>query len=283
MGGRFSAFSFVDRITQVEPGVRARGSYHVPAQLAEFPAALVAEAVGQLAAWASMAQLDFRRRPVAGLARETRFLRDVKPGETLTLEADLESCTDDDVAYAGRATVGGAPVIVLEQCLGPMLPTEDFDAADALRRDYALLCREGAAADRFPGLPAFDIEPGASVPGERVTATLRVPRSAPFFEDHFPRRPVFPATLLLNSQIRLALALARQTLTPGTDGELAAARLLDVKVRAFIAPGQVLEIGAERLAPRSNAPDAWTARLSARAEGKPVATARVEIAERSRA
>lgn len=283
MGGRFSAFSFVDRITQVEPGLRVRGTYRVPARVARFPAALVAEAVGQLAAWASMAQLDFRRRPVAGLARETRFLREVKPGDTLALEADLESCSEDDVAYAGRASVDDRAVIVLEQCLGPMLPAEEFDAPEALRRDYALLCGSGAPAERFAGLPAFELVPGASLPGERIGATLRVPQAAPFFEDHFPRRPVFPATLLLDAQIHLALELARRTLVPGAGRELAAARVLDVKVRSFIAPGQLLELAAERVAPARDAADAWTAKLSARAAGKPVATARVEIAAREQA
>jgi len=276
MGGRFSAFSFVDRITQVEPGLRVRGTYRVPPRVAAFPAALVAEAVGQLAAWASMAQLDFRRRPVAGLARETRFLREVEPGDTLALEADLESCSADDVAYAGRASVDGIAVIVLEQCLGPMLPAEEFDAPEALRGDYALLCGSGAPAERFTGLPALDLMPGAAIPGQRVSATLQVPQAAPFFEDHFPRRPVFPATLLLDRQIRLALELARQTLKPGAGGTLAASRVLDVKVRSFIAPGQSLELAAEHVA----GADAWTAKLSARAAGKPVATARVEIAER---
>jgi len=279
MGGRFGAFSFVDRITQVEPGVRVRGTYHVPAQLPGFPAALVAEAVGQLAAWASMARLDFRRRPVAGLARETRFLREVRPGDTLELEADLDSCSEDDVAYAGGAMRKGEAVIELEQCLGPMLPAEEFDAPDALRADYALLCGAGARPDRFAGLPAFQLERGASVHGERISAKLQVPQSAPFFEDHFPRRPVFPATLLLDQQIRLALDLARETITSAGGGELAPARVLDVKVRAFIQPGQSLEISAEHVAGKNP----WTAKLSARANGRPVATARVEIAERSRA
>jgi len=192
------------------------------------------------------------------------------------LAADLESCTDDDVAYAGSATRDGEPVIALEQCLGPMLPAEDFDAPDDLRRDYALLCGAGATPDRFAGLPALHLERGASVPGERVSATLRVPQSAPFFEDHFPRRPVFPATLLLDRQIRLALELARESLAPAEGGELAAVRVLDVKVRSFIAPGQSLELVAERVAAAG-----WNAKLSARANGKPVATARVEIAARS--
>ena len=280
MGGRFSAFSFVDRITQVEPGVRVRGAYQVPAHVAGFPAALVAEAVGQLAAWAGMAALEFRRRPVAGLARETRFLREVAPGDTLALEAELESCTEDDVAYAGRARLNGEPVIVLEQCLGPMLPAEDFDVPEALRRDYALLCGAGAPPGRFEGLPALELEPGAAVRGERATATLRVPASAPFFEDHFPRRPVFPATLLLDAQIRLALDLARDGLKPARGGTLAAARVLDVKVRTFIAPGQVLELAAEHATASG---DGWTAKLSARAGGTPVATAKVEIAARRRA
>jgi 3-hydroxymyristoyl/3-hydroxydecanoyl-(acyl carrier protein) dehydratase len=274
MGGRFSAFTFVDRITDVVPGARARGTFHIPAGIGEFPAALVAEAVGQLAAWASMAHLGFRRRPVAGLARETRFLGAVRPGDTLELAAELESCTDDDVAYAGRATVGGRPVIGLDHCLGPMLPAEEFDAPEALRRDYAVLCAGGAPSDRFAGLPRFDVERTEAIPGERVKATLRVPESAAFFQDHFPRRPVFPATLLLDNQIRLAVQLAREAMAHSGSADVAASRVLDVKVRAFITPGQVLEIGAERVAVESGP---FTARLSARVNGKPVATARVEI------
>jgi len=277
MGGRFSAFSFVDRITEIAPGVRVRGTFHVPAGVREFPAALLAEAVGQLAAWSSMAKLGFRLRPVAGLARETRFLRTVRPGDTLTLEAHLESCTDADVAYAGRASVDGEPVIVLEQCLGPMLPAEDFDAPERLRRDFDLLCGPGAPSDRFAGLPAFDLERTESVAGERVKATLHVPDSAAFFEDHFPRKPVFPATLLLDNLIRLAVGLARESVAFAAGPELAASRVLDVKVRAFIPPGEVLELSAERARGET---DTYAARLAARANGKPVATARVEIGAR---
>jgi len=277
MGGRFSAFSFVDRITEVTPGVRVRGTFHVPAGVREFPAALLAEAVGQLAAWSSMAKLGFRLRPVAGLARETRFFRVARPGDTLALEADIESCTDNDVAYAGRASVDGEPVIALEQCLGPMLPAEDFDAPEQLRRDFDLLCGPGAPSDRFAGLPVFNLEHTEAVAGERVKALLRVPDSAAFFEDHFPRKPVFPATLLLDNLIRLAIGLAEKDIAPVAGTELAASRVLDVKVRTFIPPGEVLELSVQRFQSES-AP--FLARLAARANGKPVATARVEIGPR---
>ena len=47
----FRAYTFVDRLTTVQPGVSARGTYAVPAALNEFSSSLVAEATGQLAAW----------------------------------------------------------------------------------------------------------------------------------------------------------------------------------------------------------------------------------------
>jgi hypothetical protein len=80
MPDRFSAFSFVDRITALEPGTRARGRFAVPAGLPEFSTCLVAEAVGQLAAWVAMAQAEFRRRPVAALSGEM-IVREARRGD----------------------------------------------------------------------------------------------------------------------------------------------------------------------------------------------------------
>src|SRR5574341_2127140 len=111
MADRFSTFSFVDRITGGEPGARGQGRFAVPAVLEEFPSCLVAEAVGQLAAWFAMAQIEFRCRPVAGLAGEVRILGDVAPGQVLDLHVEIESCDPDAVAYGGRACVGDAPVV----------------------------------------------------------------------------------------------------------------------------------------------------------------------------
>ncbi len=70
MSERFRAFSFVDRITR-RPAAASRVIYTVPPPSTRFPASLMAEAVGQLAAWSAMAQLDFAWRPVAGLAAES--------------------------------------------------------------------------------------------------------------------------------------------------------------------------------------------------------------------
>src|SRR6266568_4584151 len=107
MDDHFAAFSFVDRITVFEPGKRARGTFAVPADLAAFPACLVAEAVGQLAAWAAMDAIDFRGRPVAALATETVFHGDVAPGSRLDLAVEIDSCDDEAIAYGGVAEVDG--------------------------------------------------------------------------------------------------------------------------------------------------------------------------------
>ena len=81
MSPHFAAYSFVDRITAFVPAKHARGTFAVPRTVPDFSSCLVAEAVGQLAAWVSMAHIDFRGRPVAALATETRFHRDAAPGD----------------------------------------------------------------------------------------------------------------------------------------------------------------------------------------------------------
>ncbi len=271
MAERFSAFSFVDRITSLEPGVRAAGRYAIPGHLPHFPACLVAEAIGQLAAWVSMSQLGFRRRPVAGLAGETLFFGGALPGQVLDLAVELETCDEDAVAYGGTARVAGRAVLELRHCVGPMLPMEEFDSPGAVRGDFELLCGAGAPADRVRNLPQPDVTIMERTPGKRIAATLHVPAAAPFFGDHFPRRPVFPGTLLLDRQIELALGLAREAAAPGAQ----VARVTDVKMRSFIAPGQAVEI---RVGLEALDGGRFSASLGASIDGKTVATGRAEIA-----
>jgi 3-hydroxymyristoyl/3-hydroxydecanoyl-(acyl carrier protein) dehydratase len=275
MAERFSAFSFVDRITQLEPGARAAGRYAIPDHLPRFPACLVAEAIGQLAAWASMARFGFRRRPVAGLAGETLFFGAVGPGDSLELAVELETCDEDAVAYGGTAASARGPVLELRHCVGPMLPMEEFDALEAVRADLEVLVGPGAPPGRIKALPEPAIIVTDRTPGRSLAATLHVPASAPFFGDHFPRRPVFPGTLLLDRQIELALELAREASEAGPRAELAPSRVTDVKMRTFIAPGQTVELRVELTAQSAMA---FTASLAARIDGKTAATGRVEIA-----
>lgn len=274
MADHFAAFSFVDRITACEPGVRARGTFAIPADLPAFPACLVAEAVGQLAAWVAMAHVDFRTRPVAALAGETRFASVAAPGDVLTLAAEIERCDDEAVSYAGWAEVGGHRILELKDCFGAMLPVEDFDSPTALAERFALLRGDGAPPGRFHGVVPPNVVAGSGVPGQSATAVLNVPATAPFFNDHFPRRPVFPATLLLDAQIGLALRAAAEAPQWPAGTTPVPARMTRVKVRAFTPPASTVELGVELSPPVDGR--AMIA-LTASAGGKQVATARLEV------
>jgi 3-hydroxymyristoyl/3-hydroxydecanoyl-(acyl carrier protein) dehydratase len=278
MEDHFAAFSFVDRITALEPGVRAHGAFAIPPRIDSFPPCLMAEAVGQLAAWVAMAYIGFRGRPVAALALETQFLHGALPGQRLDLKVEIESCDDEAVAYGGSADIDGARVIELKQCLGPMMPVAEFDDPDALAARFALLCDGGAAPGRFKGVVPPRVMRGSGVPGQSASGTLQVPAAAPFFNDHFPKRPVFPATLLLDAQIDLALQVAAESPHWPAHTALTPVRMTNVKVRSFTPPGQTLTVAAKMRPPKG---EAATFMLSAEADGKTVATARVDIAPRS--
>jgi len=270
----FAAYSFVDRIDEWVPGRSARGRFYVPPHAGRFSSCLVAEAVGQLAAWVSMDWIQFRGRPVAALATQTRFLGDAIPGRTLELHVNIDSCDDEAVAYSGHASVDGHLISELIDCLGPMMPVGDFDDPQVLRERLALLRGAGAQPGRFRGVQPMKVDVVENVRGERLRATLQVPSDAAFFHDHFPRRPVFPATLLLDTEIGLALDLASEA--PWAHGnQPLPERVTHVKMRSWIEPGQSVDIDVVQ-----NRPEKGVARamLSASVDGKQVATARLELA-----
>lgn len=270
----FAAYSFVDRIDEFESGRHGRATFAIPAHIAAFSPALVAEAVGQLAAWVAMDHIEFRGRPVAALATETRFHADAHPGDTLELRADVYACDDDAVAYNGRAAVAGRTVIELADCLGPMLPVAEFDDPHVMRERLALLRDRGAAPGRFRGVAPMPVQVTSREPGVSATAMLDVPADAPFFGDHFPRRPVFPATLLLDTQMRLAVDVARDAdVMRGAAPR--AVRMTHVKMRSFIVPGQRLAIDVTLKAAEG---ETLAATLSAKTDERTVATARLVLA-----
>ncbi len=278
MADHFAAYSFVDRITEFEPGRRAIGSYAVPAHIAAFPSCLVAEAVGQLAAWVAMEHVGFRGRPVAALANETRFHADVAPGDALTLAVEIDSCDEHAVAYSGRASVGATTVIELIDCLGPMLPVEEFDAPEALAARFALLRGAGAPAGAFGGVSAPRVVRHGGVAGtERRARRCTCPNPRRSSATIFPAAPYSPRRCcsMRRSASRWRSRPRRRHWPAGNSP--APARMTHVKMRSFIPPGAALEIEAE-LTP--TAADGATIRLTARMDDKIAATARLDVVAR---
>ncbi|MGH6623890.1 MAG: 3-hydroxyacyl-ACP dehydratase FabZ family protein [Burkholderiaceae bacterium] len=271
MSERYAAFTFCDRIVDHVPAKSARALFLIPEGIPGFPPSLVAEATGQLAAWVSMKHIEFRGRPVAALAGETRFFGAVAPGQTLELEVEVESCDDEAVAYSGRACVDGRTVLELQDCVGPMLPQIEYDDPADLARQFELLSGAGAPSGRFKGvsLPPLTV---LSTDATTRRARLDVPIEAAFFGDHFPRRPVFPATLMLDRLISVASDMLRSS-TP-TSSSWYPVRTRNVKVRDFVLPGQSVELVAEL---SGNEGSLARVALSARVDERTVATARAEF------
>lgn len=265
------AFSFVDRIVSIETGRRAEGSLRVPEDGTPLPPGLAAEAVGQLAAWVAMDASGFRRRPVAGLAGEIAIGGEARPGVTVDLEAVIRDLDDDAVVWDGKASAGGVALVELRDCVGPTLPAGELDDPDATRQRFESL-RAGAASSWLPE----ELEAARRVrsldgePGRRRRAELRVPGSGRFFAEHFPRKPVYPATLLLEAEILLARELGAAAL----GGEVVAERLRNVKLRRFLPPGAVLVLTAEVVATDRARAEIL---LTAEAEEHRVAAARVQV------
>jgi 3-hydroxyacyl-[acyl-carrier-protein] dehydratase len=103
-----------------------------------------------------------------------------------------------------------------------------------------------------------------------------VPASAPLFADHFPRRPVFPGTLLMHMNLQLAAALAAE-LPPPANGQWTLRSLRDVKLRAFIPPGELLELEAKV---NERAADSVTVAMEIRKGQKMMGGARVVLEPR---
>jgi 3-hydroxymyristoyl/3-hydroxydecanoyl-(acyl carrier protein) dehydratase len=276
--GHFQAYSFVDRISSLEAGKGGQGRYLVPAHVTRFPCSLGVEAAGQLAAWVTMAALDFRLRPVAGIAADLKFGTEPRPGQTLDLRAEIHKYDEEGVDFSAWAHADGELVVEIGHSVGPMLPTEDFDSQAATRERFELLCGPGAPAGQFGGVPEHDIEMIDLVPGKSARGWLRVPREAEFFADHFPRRPVFPGTLLLDSEIQISLQAAAGASHWPAGAKLAATFVPEMKLRAFIAPGEQIELRSELSPPGRGG--IMPARTSVYSNGKRIAMGVLEIGAR---
>lgn len=221
-------FLFVDRILHSVKGERIQGlkqmtpdDYYLSlsdTDLPHFMPSLIGETLGQLAAWNVMEALDFAKRPVAGVVASATVHRPVYVGETLFLESLIDSLDDVAVQYHSVAYVNDDIVFTIDGALGPLLPMDDFIGQDEVRRQFAEINRPGErpidlrassesmiaeAVGMRAYRPSFD-EILTIEPGIQLTAMKRISRSAPYFADHFPNKPVLPMTMLLECKLNLA-------------------------------------------------------------------------------
>ncbi len=256
-------FLFVDRILQLSPVGTVRGIKHITHDdyylcadeqgRSCFIPSLIGETLGQLAAWNVMFSNDFTFRPVAGVVSSARLHRSAYVGETLMLEAHIDSLDDVAVRYHGIARVGDEVVFSIENALGPLLPMANFIDSDLVRRQFAEIHRPGtwpfepSPTTTTDELLGRDYKPLlhpmmfdriiSSEAGIRMCAIKHVALAAPYFPDHFPYKPVLPMTVLLECKLNLAREfLARANFSMPYH----VSEMRKIKMNEFVHPGDVV-------------------------------------------
>jgi 3-hydroxyacyl-[acyl-carrier-protein] dehydratase len=83
------------------------------------------------------------------------------------------------------------------------------------------------------------------VPGGRIVTACRVPEQSPVFEGHFPGYPIMPGVLLIETMAQTGGWLILAT---GSCSRMPFLMQVEkAKMRAFVTPGQALEVAANLL------------------------------------
>jgi 3-hydroxymyristoyl/3-hydroxydecanoyl-(acyl carrier protein) dehydratase len=223
-----------------------------------------------------MHSLDFQSRPVAGVVSSVIFSGMARPGDTLLLESFIDELDDKAVSYHSIATVEGRDVLRVEGALGPLLPMESFIDQNTVRAQFDALFQDAPAGLSQGTSPIASRwlhcdEVVAETPGESVSASLYVDPDAPWFADHFPRKPVLPMTILLECMSNLAREfLARN--------QLHGYRLQEVrkiKMNTFVEPGSTLLVEVRQ---KASGPDERVLVLRSDRDGRRVCVCEMRFA-----
>lgn len=105
--------------------------------------------------------------------------------------------------------------------------------------------------------------------GEEATGIKNVSVNEPFFQGHFPARPVMPGVLLVEAMAQTAATLVVLTLGKDFEGKLVYFMTIEgAKFRRPVEPGDQVRIHVAKERHRSNV---WKFRGEARVEGTVVA------------
>ncbi|SDG90818.1 3-hydroxyacyl-ACP dehydratase FabZ [Roseospirillum parvum] len=88
----------------------------------------------------------------------------------------------------------------------------------------------------------IDVMPGASAVGIK-----NVSANEPFFQGHFPQRPVMPGVLIVEAMAQTAAVLVVETLGPDAEGKLVYFMSVDsARFRKPVEPGDRLELHVKK-------------------------------------
>lgn len=109
------------------------------------------------------------------------------------------------------------------------------------------------------------------VPSESATGIKNVSINEPFFQGHFPQRPVMPGVLIIEAMAQTAAVLVVHSLGPDAEGKLVYFMTVDnARFRRPVGPGDQLHIHVVKERSRGNV---WKFTAEAKVAGTLVAEA----------
>jgi len=143
-------FHLIDRIDRIEPNqhVLARkitshreDYWRDDGRGPEMPPSLVFEALCQAGTWLVMTSTELARRAALLSVDAVTFGAPVRPGDVLRLEGSVESIGPEMAVLSGRASVGDLTVLEAESIMCALMPTEELEDLDDVRRMQRQLAR----------------------------------------------------------------------------------------------------------------------------------------------
>lgn len=262
------SFLLVDRITDFQSGKLVKGLKHISAsepylsyspetKQTIFLPALLGEAVGQMTAWAVMDAFDFQVRPIAGIVSQVNIFGEAKVGDILEMSAEIHALDDQAVEYSGQAKVSGQTIFEIERAIGPMINMAEVNERAEVLQQFAMISSDLASsniedyqsAEPWDLFPDLALNTGINPQGcfdrvlklsqsEECIAEKLVSLSAPYFKDHFPKKPVLPLTILLNCKIEFAKLYLKNFFSTEQFRVRCARK---IKMSQFVLPGQVVK------------------------------------------
>jgi 3-hydroxymyristoyl/3-hydroxydecanoyl-(acyl carrier protein) dehydratase len=213
-----------------------------------FVPSLIGETIGQLAAWAVMLEKNFDYRPVAGVVAEAEMLKPAYLGQTLFLSCEVDALDDVAVQYHGSASANGEEIFRVKGAIGPLLPMRDFISRETVLAQFAEIDRPFSIENMMPDLAISEINSviyplqfdalTEMLPQQSCRAIKKISRSAAYFADHFPNKPVLPLTVLLECKRRLAESFL---LASNWFDDYELINMQRIKMSDFVQPGAVIQ------------------------------------------
>ena len=293
-------FFMIDRIVQLEPGVRARGIKNVSWDgdiieeyfpgIPVFSPVIATEAAAQLVSWAIIAARDFTVKPVITIVDSYRCHAHIRPGDQIEVCGTIERLEEESGLAHGSLLVRGKCVLEIEHAVCYLYPLAELDPPERARTQFKNLY--------IPGTPLPDLaSAGTFVPNHQqvplrpyqwidrivdessncsISGIKNVTATEDYFNDHFPNKPVLPGVILIQCMISLAKRLADRLLAASNGPEKRAMLRYSekIKFRTFVQPGDQLLLQAD-LHTFTNKDSSFVARALVR--GKNVASLRLKF------